>query len=145
MFVENILHQKGSKVLTARAEMKAMDAARELIEKNIGLLLVTAPDGKIAGIFSERDIVRGLAERDGDISEASVGDLMTKDVITCRPGDSLQKITSVMTAKRIRHLPVLNDGDVVGLISIGDVLKFRLEESLLDEEAMRDYIAGRSY
>jgi len=145
MFVENILKQKGHAVLTTVPDRPAADIAREMMEKNIGILLVTDDAGAISGIISERDLVRGAAQNDGDISGLKVSDLMTPNVITCTPADSLQKITSVMTSKRVRHLPVLDGKTLRGLISIGDVLKYRLEETLLDEEAMRDYIAGRLY
>lgn len=145
MFVRDILKLKGDDVVRTSADRPVVELARALTDRHIGAILVCDESGRMVGIISERDVMRGVAEHDGKVSDLTVSALMTHDVITCAPDDTLPKIMSVMTAKRVRHLPVLDDGRLAGLISIGDVMKYRLEETLLDDEAMRDYISGRLY
>jgi len=145
MFVKEVLKQKGDAVAKTSPETPAVELARMLSEKRIGFLLVCDEKGDIVGAVSERDIVGGVADNGGDLNGVTAADLMTREVVTCSPNDTLQKIMTVMTAQRMRHLPVVKDGELVGLISIGDVMKYRLEETLLDEKTMRDYIAGRLY
>jgi len=107
-------------------------------------VLVTDAADKMIGIISERDIVRGLASHGGAVAELSVTDLMTRDVRSCTSGDTIADIMGIMTTHRIRHLPVLDDGKLVGIVSIGDVVKYRLDEAKLEVESLRDYVlAGR--
>lgn len=145
MFVRDILKLKGGDVVKTSPQEPLVALARALTERHIGAVVVCDKSDRMVGIISERDVMRGVAEHDGKVTGLKVSALMTRDVITCAPDDTLPKIMSVMTAQRIRHLPVIDDGRLVGLISIGDVMKFRLEETLLDDEAMRDYIGGRLY
>ncbi len=145
MFVRDILKLKGGDVVKTGPQEPVVALARALTERRIGAVVVCDESDRMVGIISERDLMRGVAEHDGKVSDLAVAALMTRDVITCAPDDTLPKIMSVMTAKRVRHLPVLDDGRLAGLISIGDVMKYRLEETLLDDEAMRDYISGRLY
>jgi CBS domain-containing protein len=108
--------------------------------ERIGAAVVTGDEGTVVGIISERDIVHGLSERGADLLNMRVGDLMTRAVVTCRPEQSLEDIMREMTSSRIRHLPVLQDGEMVGIVSIGDVVKNRLEELEKESGALRDYI-----
>ena len=94
----------------------------------------------IAGILSERDIVRGMSLHGGRVEEMKVGDLMTSTVLVCRPEDSLEKLMEMMTNNRIRHLPVLDNGRLAGIITIGDVVKARLEETTLQVDSLREYV-----
>lgn len=145
MFVESILKNKGSAVVTTHPDTAVTEVATVLVGKKIGLVLVLDEDHTIVGIVSERDIVHAIAQNAGSVQDLSVKDIMTKNVLTCTPDDDLADIMGVMTHKRVRHLPVLNDGKLVGLISIGDVMKHRLEEIEHEEESMRQYISGVGY
>jgi CBS domain-containing protein len=99
---------------------------------------------RIVGIISERDIVRGLAKHGAAVAALSVSDLMTPEVLTCSPNDTIAEIMAVMTAQRFRHLPVVEDGRLAGIVSIGDVVKYRLDETKLEVDSLRDYVlAGR--
>ncbi len=118
-----------------------MVVAELLSKRRIGAVLVKDDDGDLIGIISERDIVIGVAHRGPPALEKPVSDLMTKDVITCSPADQVIDVMGKMTDRRIRHLPVIDDNTVVGVISIGDVVKQRIAESEHEAEALREYIA----
>jgi CBS domain-containing protein len=144
MHVRNILDTKGNRVTTIRPEATIAATSRLLAEQRIGAALVTDAANKIVGILSERDIVGGLARHGAAVAELTVADLMTRDVLTCSPDDTIADIMGVMTTRRVRHLPVLDDGRLAGVISIGDVVKSRLDETKLEVESLRDYVlAGR--
>lgn len=140
MRVAQILEAKGHRVVTTRLDAKIAELARTLTLERIGAAVVTGDEGTVVGIISERDIVHGLSERGADLLNMRVGDLMTRAVVTCRPEQSLEDIMREMTSSHIRHLPVLQDGEMVGIISIGDVVKNRLEELEKESGALRDYI-----
>jgi CBS domain-containing protein len=140
MYVRDILSTKGGRVTTIKPDAKISTTSKLLSQHRIGAVLVTDAADKIIGIISERDIVRGLASHGGAVAEISVTDLMTRDVRSCTPGD----IMGIMTTHRIRHLPVLEDGKLAGIVSIGDVVKYRLDEAKHEVESLRDYVlAGR--
>ncbi len=144
MYVRDILSTKGGRVTTIKPDAKISATSKLLSQHRIGAVLVTDAADKIVGIISERDIVRGLASHGGSVAELSVTDLMTRDVRTCGLGDTIADIMGIMTALRVRHLPVLDDGKLVGIVSIGDVVKYRLDEAKLEVESLRDYVlAGR--
>jgi len=144
MYVRDILSTKGGRVTTIKPDAQISTTSKLLSQHRIGAVLVTDATDKIMGIISERDIVRGLASHGGAVSELSVTDLMTRDVRSCAPGDTISDIMVVMTTHRIRHLPVLEDGKLVGIVSIGDVVKYRLDEAKHEVESLRDYVlAGR--
>jgi len=113
-----------------------------LKERNIGALVITTDDGRLAGILSERDLVRGLPEHGADLLALKVKDRMTADVTTCSPDDRVDAIMKLMTEGRFRHLPVVEDGRLAGIVSIGDVVKSRLEELESETTTLRQYIAG---
>ena len=144
MYVRDILSTKGGRVTTIKPESKILATSKLLSQHRIGAVLVTDAADKIVGIISERDIVRGLASHGGAVAELTVTDLMTRDVRSCTLGDTIAEIMVIMTTHRIRHLPVLEDGKLAGIVSIGDVVKYRLDEAKLEVESMRDYVlAGR--
>jgi len=122
MNVSHILATKGSAVATIGAEQSVKEAIRILNQKNIGSLVVLDDNGKVAGILSERDIIRRADQRD-DVLLQKVHELMTTEIITALPEDDLHSLANKMTENRVRHLPIVTDGQLIGIVSIGDVLK----------------------
>ena len=141
MDVASILRAKGSAVATAPPEATITDIAAKLKQEKIGALVVSDDGVKVLGIISERDIVRGLADHGLDLLEKRADDLMTSEVLTCTPNDTTGDLMAVMTKQRIRHIPVTEDGKLCGIISIGDVVKDRLDEIEREANALRDYVA----
>lgn len=143
MKVDALLRHKGSSVATIRAEQSVGDAVHELTSRNIGALVVS-PDGRLVeGIVSERDIVARLDRMGPLVLTEDIASVMAKDVQTCRRDDDMAALMEVMTNHRIRHLPVLDGGVLAGMISIGDVVKARVDELLEDRERLHDYINAR--
>ena len=143
MKVETILAAKGERVETIRPDREIKLAAARLRDARIGALVVSTDGTEVKGILSERDIVRGIADRGAAALELTVRNLMTPTVITCTPEDSVTHLMKLMTSRRIRHLPVISaEGELCGIVSIGDVVKNRLEELELEATVLRDaYIA----
>lgn len=139
MTVRAILDAKGRQVVSIGAEAKVATAVKTMSERRIGAVLVLA-GGKIEGIVSERDIVRELGVRGPGILDESVSTVMTAKVMTCRRADTVSSLMEKMTEGKFRHLPVVEDGVVIGLVSIGDVVKHRVMEYEREQEALRDYI-----
>ena len=139
MTVRGILDAKGHHVESVEPGAKLSAAIRTLGARKIGALLVM-DKGHIEGILSERDIVRVLGERGAAVLDEPVSDAMTRKVISCKPSDTVSAIMEMMTLGKFRHLPVIHDGSVVGLISIGDIVKHRVREYETEQEALRDYI-----
>jgi CBS domain-containing protein len=142
MLVSHILGAKGRNVITIAPEKTLADAVRALHEHRIGALVVRTPQGKVAGILSERDIVNALSADGAAALNRSVKDYMTADVATCGEGDAVEEIMETMTNGRFRHVPVIKDGALVGIVSIGDVVKSRLEETVGEAKALKDYIGA---
>ncbi len=142
MLVRHIVSVSGAGVATARPDSTIADAARLLKERNVGALVITTEDGRLAGILSERDLVRGLPDHGADLLALKVKDRMTSEVTTCTPDDRVDDIMKLMTEGRFRHLPVVEGSKVVGIVSIGDVVKSRLEELESEATTLRQYIAG---
>lgn len=140
MNVRHILAVKGDSVIVIAPDRSLEEAARLLSEKRIGALLVTGKTGEVLGILSERDIVRAVA-RGADRLSASVSDHMTAKVITCSLDTPVTDLMEEMTSGRFRHIPVMANGRLAGMVSIGDVVKHRLAEIEAETNAMRDYIA----
>ena len=140
MTVKAILSRKGSDVLTIEPAATLAAAAKLLAERRIGAVVVTGADGRVAGILSERDIVRALAERGADVLAEEVEHVMTRKVLTCTESDTVASIMERMTAGKFRHLPVVDDGRLIGIVSIGDVVKYRLNEVEKESSALREYI-----
>jgi CBS domain-containing protein len=143
MHVADILKAKGTGVKTIRPDQSVEHCAHRLKIDGVGALVVSADGAVIDGIISERDIVHGLAEHGGRAMELAVADLMTRAVITCAPEDAIAQIAKVMTQRRIRHLPVMAAGRLAGIVSVGDVVKHRLDELELEANVMRDYAIAR--
>ena len=139
MTVRSILNTKGHQIMSVEPDAKLAAAAKLLGEKKIGAVLVMS-QGHLEGILSERDIVRVLGERGAKVLDEPVSAVMTRKVVSCRQADTVAAIMEMMTLGKFRHLPVVEDGRVVGLISIGDIVKWRVREFELEQEALRDYI-----
>lgn len=135
-----VLRAKGSDVATIRTDATLADVAAELARRRIGALVVLADDGAVAGIVSERDLVQCLAERGGDALDQGVNAAMTTEVITASPDLPVLTALAIMTKRRVRHLPVTDGGRLAGIVSIGDLVKHRMEGIEAEAEAMRAYI-----
>jgi CBS domain-containing protein len=140
MTVKAILSQKGNDVLTIDPAATLAAAAKLLAERRIGAVLVTGIDGRLSGILSERDIVRVLAEQGADALDERVDRVMTRKVVTCTEAETIASIMERMTAGKFRHLPVVDQGRLTGVVSIGDVVKYRLHEIESESQALREYI-----
>ncbi|MFW5680467.1 MAG: CBS domain-containing protein [Pseudomonadota bacterium] len=141
MLVSQILKTKGDAVVGIEPEATVIEAARLMAEHNVGAVLVRTADNEVRGILSERDLARALAAQGGAAADARVATLMTPNVITCGPTDSSDRLMEMMTQRRIRHLPVVMDGKLIGMISIGDVVKARLGELQSQAAELQAYIA----
>lgn len=142
MLVSDILKTKGTNVVTVAPDTPVGAAVATLAEKRIGCIVVTTDGGALAGILSERDVVRMLAEQGGDVLDEPVSALMTAKVVTCTTSQTIADVMEMMTSGRFRHVPVLQDGRLAGMISIGDVVKFRLEETEEEVRQLAAYVAG---
>jgi CBS domain-containing protein len=141
MRISDILRQKGTEVVTAPPDATVRELIASLAEHRIGAVVVIA-DGKVAGIVSERDVVRHLHERGDALLETEIGEIMTTDVVTCAPDGDVDDIAETMTERRIRHMPVLADGRLAGLVSIGDVVKSRIRQLEQHRGQLEQYITG---
>jgi CBS domain-containing protein len=139
MTVRAILDSKGHHVLSVEPGAKLAEAVKLLSERRIGAVLVMS-QSQMEGILSERDVVRVLGERGAGVLEEPVSTVMTRKVVSCREKDTVSEIMETMTNGKFRHLPVVEDSKVVGLISIGDVVKWRVGEYEREQEALREYI-----
>jgi len=142
MFVSDILSQKGGSVFTVTPSTSIAQVAQQLSVRRIGSVLVLDDEGAVAGIVSERDIVRVLASHGAKALELDARQVMTRDVVTCDPDDSIDQVMESMTHGRFRHLPVVRHGELLGLVSIGDIVKSRLEETQHETEALKAYIVA---
>jgi CBS domain-containing protein len=143
MHVADILKEKGNHVATIRPDSSIRSAAQKLKIERVGALVVSENGTSVDGILSERDIAYGLAEHGGTMLEHIVSDLMTRGVVHCVPQDTIAHIAKVMTQRRIRHLPVMEGHTLIGIVSIGDVVRHRLDELELEANVLRDYATVR--
>jgi CBS domain-containing protein len=141
MNVEQLLSGKGHDVISLQPHRTLSEAIRTLSEKRIGAVIVMGADGALVGILSERDIIRALGESGAGALESAVSRSMTSQVVTCRPQTSVDELMEIMTTGRFRHVPVVENGRVTGIVSIGDVVKHRVAAIEAESQAMRDYIA----
>ena len=139
MTVRSILNTKGHQIVSVEPDAKLAAAIRLLGEKKIGAVLVMN-QSRVEGILSERDIVRVLGDRGAGVLEEPVSQVMTRKVVSCKETDTVAELMEMMTSGKFRHLPVIDNGKVVGLISIGDIVKRRVQEYETEQEALRDYI-----
>jgi CBS domain-containing protein len=138
--ISDVLKNKGSGVLTVAPDMTVSDLLAVLATRNIGAMVVVDPDGPV-GIVSERDVVRKLHEFGVDLLVRPVSEIMTAQMITCTPADSVDSLSALMTTNRVRHVPVIEGGRLAGIVSIGDVVKTRMEELEVQQEHLEAYIA----
>jgi CBS domain-containing protein len=141
VIIGQILKSKGRGVTTARPDDSILEIALQLANRKIGAVVIIGEGGKVAGIISERDIIRLIAEHGADALTMPAKDGMTREVISCTRESTLDQIMETMTKGRFRHLPVIEDGALAGIISIGDVVKYHTAEVELEVTAMRGYLA----
>ena len=141
MNVEQLLSGKGHDVISVQPHRTLAEAIRTLSEKRIGAVVVMGADGALVGILSERDIIPALGDPGPSPLEIAVSRSMTSKVVTCRPQTSVDELMEIMTTGRFRHVPVVENGRVTGIVSIGDVVKHRVAAIEAESQAMRDYIA----
>lgn len=140
MFLEQILKEKGAEVY-AVAESATLRECAELLEtRRVGAMVILNEAGGLIGVISERDIVRNIARIGASALQCTVGEVMTRKVVTAKPRDTVESAMSRMTDRRIRHLPVVEGGRMIGVVSIGDLVKWRLAEAHAEVEAIRSYI-----
>lgn len=139
MRIADVLRTKGSAVATIDPDVPVTELLRALAEHNVGAIVVVGPSG-VEGIVSERDVVRRLHEFGSDLLSSPVSAIMTTDVFTCSPSDTVDSLTVVMTERRFRHVPVLSDGQLVGIVSIGDVVKSRIGQLEQSQDQLQAYI-----
>lgn len=142
MFVSDILAQKGIGVHSVAPTTSVAEVSQQLSVRRIGSVLVIDEHGTVLGIVSERDVVRALASEGAAALALEVSRIMTREVVTCDPDDSIEEAMQAMTSGRFRHLPVVRHGDLLGLVSIGDVVKARLAETRHETEALKAYIVA---
>ena len=141
MRIRDVLQRKGGEVVTISPDAPITDLVRVLGEKNIGAAVVSSDGTTVEGIVSERDVVR-LLVRGADALTAPISTIMTPEVTTCTPGATIDEIMHLMTEHRIRHVPVLADGQLIGIVSIGDVVKMRIGELEFEREQLSTYISS---
>lgn len=145
MLVQEILKSKAgdaASIVTIGPDQSVADAAALLGEKRIGAVVVSSDGQQVGGILSERDIVRQLGKSGAGCLDMTVRELMTADIVTCAPRDNADKILATMTEGRFRHMPVMRDGAMIGVISIGDVVKARLSELSMEKQSLEGLITG---
>jgi len=140
MNVAAILKAKGRAVATTKPETPLQAVIEKLAAKRIGALVIVGASGTVAGIISERDIIRALAEHGASCLDRPVSDFMTREVVICSEADTLDELMATMTAGRFRHIPVVEDGALVGIVSIGDVVKHHIAEVEMEASALRTYL-----
>jgi CBS domain-containing protein len=142
MNVDTILRNKGRDVARIRSDASVEEAIDRLHRLGIGALVVSDDGRTVDGIVSERDVVSALADFGTDLLAQPVAEIMTRRVVTCDPTDTVADLMSEMTSRRIRHFPVLQDGELCGIVSIGDLVKSRLDEMEFETSSLRSFIAG---
>ena len=142
MLVSQILKDKGDMVFTASPSETVSAVASELHARRVGAVVVVGGEGEVVGIISERDIVRVVAEHGAGCLETRIETCMTRDVIFATPGETVDSLRSRMTDRRIRHLPVVRDGRLAGIVSIGDLVKHKISEVEAEADGLKQYIAA---
>jgi CBS domain-containing protein len=142
MLIAHVIREKGAAVHTLPAEATLEQAAKELLARKVGALVVLDREGAVIGVFSERDLVREVARRGGSALSTAVGDAMSREVITARGDESIDDCLARMTDRRVRHLPVVEEVRLIGIVSIGDLVKHRIAAAEAESAAMQAYIAA---
>jgi CBS domain-containing protein len=140
-----ILNRKGHDVHTIASDASLVDAIAELSERRVGALVVSSDGSRVEGIVSERDVVRRLAEHGADALDLAVDEVMTREVTTCSKHETADDLMATMTEGRHRHVPVVEDGALIGIVSIGDVVKSRMDELEMQTETLQEYVTGGGY
>ena len=140
MNVAAILKLKGSGVVTTTKDNSLLDIAKLLAQHGIGCIVIEGDNGKVAGIVSERDLIRAIGQAGAKVLKEPVSDFMTKTVVTARETDTIDRLMSEMTTHRFRHMPVVERGRLIGLVSIGDVVKMHVADAEFEVATMREYI-----
>lgn len=143
MSVEAILKGKGGSVYSVRPEHSVAEAAALMSHKRVGVAVVCDAKGRLQGMVSERDIVHGITQYGKGLLDMPVRNIMSAPVVTCGPADSVKSVMETMTERRIRHLPVVDGDEVLGIVSIGDVVNYRLHETELERRVLRDFAVTR--
>ncbi len=143
MTVRDLLRQKGSKVITAQPDDTVLDAVNTMVANKVGAVLVVDKDNKAVGMFTERDLMRVVAKCQNKTCETKVRDAMTADLIICYMDDKLEAVEAVMTEERVRHMPAMDEGNLAGMVSIGDIVKATLSNISVEAHHLRDYIMGK--
>ncbi|WP_072377816.1 CBS domain-containing protein [Hyphomicrobium sp. NDB2Meth4] len=139
MNIGQILKAKGRAVATARPDVTLLEIANKLAQKKIGAIVIVGDRGDVVGIVSERDVIRKLGERGPEVLNEPVSQTMTSAVISCQESSTLDELMEIMTQGRFRHVPVIEDGALVGIVSIGDIVKNHIAEVEMEVTAMRGY------
>jgi len=139
--IADLLRHKGSDVATVPPGISVAGLLDDLARHNVGAMVVCDDTGALVGIVSERDVVRRLNERGAELLHAPVSEIMTTSVVTCEPTENLDRLAEIMTERRIRHMPVVTEGRLVGIVSIGDVVKSRIRQLESDREQLESYIS----
>lgn len=142
MNVATILKNKGSTVITRSMKVPLSEIVHMLNDHRIGSVVIVDEREKVCGIVSERDVIRAIAEKGAGVLDEPVAKCMTQEVFSCQKDDTLERLMAEMTEHRFRHLPVIEKGELVGLVSIGDVVKQRIAEAEMEAASMREYIAA---
>ena len=141
--VKDLLQKKGSDVICINQEATIYDAVKTLVKQNIGAILVLEENEKLVGIFTERDSLKQTVRRSDRLKETRVRDVMTTDLIIGLPDDDSEYLMGIMTSNKVRHIPILDDGNVKGIISIGDLVKTKLHDAQYENRYLKDYIMGK--
>lgn len=141
MRIADLLRHKGSDVVTAAPGLSVAGLLEDLARHNVGALVVVDETGTLVGIVSERDVVRRLNERGAELLHAPISEIMTTTVVTCGPTEGVDSLAAIMTERRIRHMPVVEGGRLVGIVSIGDVVRSRIQQLESDREQLESYIS----
>ena len=142
MIISNILKVKGRSVATARPDDTVQEIANRLAQRKIGAIVIVGDNGVVDGIVSERDLIRAVAMHGAQALQLKVADVMTREVVTCSLSTPVDETMEQMTVGRFRHLPVIEDGALIGIVSIGDIVKHHIAEVELEVSAMRGYLAS---
>ena len=142
MTVPAILADKGNTVIAGKPGDTLQQISSILAENRIGAIIIKETDGKVCGIASERDVVRQVAALGENALKATIDSCMTRKVISCNPGNTIDEVMAIMTKNKFRHLPVMDGGRLLGIISIGDVVKRKIEQAEREAEELKHYIAG---
>ena len=140
MQLKQLLEKKGAGAVTLAQSVSVGEAIRTMYQHRVGSVLIASGSGTPLGIFTERDVMRLCAEGKSDFDELSVKDHMTTELVLGKPEDQVTEVLGIMTEKRFRHMPVVQDGQIVGIVSIGDLVKAKLEETVQEAETLRNYI-----